>query len=302
MVTEKEKTLIRENLGALQDLPDLPEIVHELQQLIRDPDSSISAIEDCIYRDPVISGLILKVVNSSFYGFPRQISSIRLALVLLGLDEIQKVVFSVVILETFQMPWLDNNFLIHEFWLHSAITGRIAQTIASRIALPDREEVFLAGLLHDIGILALLYSKKDEQLHLLERAREAGDPIAEHEQIYYGFHHGQVGAWLANQWNLPLSLQAVIRFHCEPELATQFQTLIHVVRSADLIAEEILMRPAQKNNGADDFLLHNLDGLIPEMKSSDFQEIIDLFRDDVDAAQEFVGFFSNDIGRLENQR
>jgi len=196
-------------------LPSLPTTAMQIIALCRRADVSGGDIAAVITRDPALSLKVLKTVNSGYYGLSHRIATIRHALGLLGLDTVKTLAlgFSLVhVLRDLEGEAYDPT----PIWRRSLLAAVCARDVAARRSLADPEEAFLAALLQDLGVLALIQALGAGYVALLKRAGDGLVDLYQLEQRYLPFDHTQVGEALALRWNLPPNLAAPIRHHEEP--------------------------------------------------------------------------------------
>jgi putative nucleotidyltransferase with HDIG domain len=228
-------------INRIDDLPTLPRTILRITEVINNPRSSADDLSRIITDDQVLTARLLKLVNSSFYGFPQRISTVAGAIVLLGFDAIRNLLLTSSIFDFF--PKRGKNFILEpdELWDHSLGCAVGAKVIGSYIRHEKVEELFVAGLLHDIGkIVQILYLKKDFEA-AFSYAREQNSLIFTAENRTLGYNHAQVGKLLAEKWNLPSKLADVIAFHHEPGLAENLTQDIAVVHVADVFCRGIMI-------------------------------------------------------------
>lgn len=233
---KKMMAKIKRRIGAIRDLPTLPSVIHEFHRVAEDPDAGMERIAEVIQKDPVLTGKVLRIVNSAFYGLQQKIGTLRLALVILGMKQIRHLVIGVSVMSVFPpkpgRPTFDRN----RFWTHSAGVGMISRMVAARAqAMFDGVE-FTAGLLHDIGKVVLDEYFHEDFTEALARSEKKGIPLYEAEDEVFGVTHAQVGEWVAGHWNLPEELCEAIAFHHKPERAERNMVLTSVVHLANLLA------------------------------------------------------------------
>jgi HD-like signal output (HDOD) protein len=196
-----------EVLEKIEDLPSFSSVVMEFMELTRQEFFSAKDFEAVICKDQALVARLLKVANCGLYGRSRTIRSIPEAVVLIGLDNLKRIVYAVSSqgLMTKQMT----HYGYHEkqgFWVHAMATGQAAKVLAD--ACPDAgvraEEIFVAGLLHDVGKLVL-------DGFLGERPHK--QVSREMEISAVGLDHGELAGHILKQWNIPLSITAPISHH-----------------------------------------------------------------------------------------
>ncbi|MBI5058753.1 HDOD domain-containing protein [candidate division KSB1 bacterium] len=227
------------------DLPTLPTIAIEVSRLATSPLTGMSDIVRIIRNDPPLTAKILRVANSAFYGMPRRIESLNMALVVLGMREINNLVTCISVLRAFPGRG-EAGFDRNAFWEHSAGTGEIARVIASRLHLRLHGVEFTAGLLHDVGKIVLDQHFHSEFMESLRVASAEGLSTAEAERRVLGVDHAEIGAWLAEAWALPPAITECIRYHHQPTLSPDSRTLTAVVHMANLFTTAMLGSESQR--------------------------------------------------------
>ena len=214
-------------------LPEIPSIVFELNEVIANPLSSAEDIAQVIYRSPSLTALLLKIVNSPFYGFPSKIDKISLAVTLIGTREISGLALGISIISLFNN--IPKEILsMHSFLRHSLACGIISRILAAHKNIPQTEQLFVSGLLHDLGRLILYSYFPEESLNILSHARSSDTLLYLQENDHLGCNHTHVVKHLLQQWKLPMVLENNIFFHHNPREAQQPvpATLVHL---ADII-------------------------------------------------------------------
>jgi HD-like signal output (HDOD) protein len=229
-----ESPELRQRLGAVGALPPIPGTFAALQRALADPAIELSKISSIIERDPSVSAKVLQVCNSAFFRLPRRATGIRQAVNYLGLSTVRSMVLST---ELFQpgkalSPALD----LGQMQRHALSVAAVARALAADALWA--EDAFLAGLLHDVGLLLLARQYKDQMQQALESAA-AGMPLGEAEQKYVGVCHGVAGAYLLGLWGLPFDVVEAVANHAVP---TQVSHSGLDVLSAVAIAEALVLQ------------------------------------------------------------
>lgn len=220
--------------GSLE-LASLPEVVMRTIDLINDPNTSAAAIGQVLAEDPGLTARLLKIVNSPFYGFPSRIDTVSRAITVIGTLELLDLILATSVVKAFRGVPTDLVDM-DSFWEHSLYTGLVARVLAGRLRAPNTERYFIAGLLHDIGSLAMYMQIPDSAAAILRRARTEIAPLHGIERETLGFDHGEVGAELMHAWHLPDSLIEAIRFHHTPQHSAEHRLETALVHLADVIA------------------------------------------------------------------
>ncbi|MCW8918798.1 MAG: HDOD domain-containing protein [Gammaproteobacteria bacterium] len=198
-----------ERLGAL---PPLSPVVGELLSLLQAAAVDIGAVERAIHHEPALAGRVLRLANSSFFGFSGRIGTLREACMLLGSRTLRQVVLAAAVMQ--QMTVDDILLDTRALWRHALVTGAIANRLAGTLGA-DPEQAFTAGLLHDMGKLVLAAYFAVEYRQVWQHHAANGGLLQEAEQAVLGFDHGAIGERLARKWHFPEELAlAVGRHHC----------------------------------------------------------------------------------------
>jgi HD-like signal output (HDOD) protein len=182
------------------------------------------------------------VVNSAFYGLPRQIGSINRAVVLLGLNAVKNIAIAASLTKLFRGGELCPQFSARDLWIHSIATATASKLIVDRMKLGLPDEAFLAGLIHDIGIMVEVQTMRDKLLQVFAQLKldEQGVPQAdmrELERRICGADHCAFGSGLCDTWKFPRSFTFVAGHHHEPQkLPDASRILTAVVYVADRVA------------------------------------------------------------------
>ncbi len=192
------------------DLPVMPTIASDIVKAVDDPNSSISDIKDLIEQDSAIAAKLLKMSNSALYGFPSAITSISHAISLLGTRTVRNIVLAISLKKSYRRFGLMEKLL----WQHSTLAGPVAGKLAKMPQITvDADDAFTAGLLHHIGKTALANSHPDDYEQVIQRVYNEHIGFVQAETDQFGFNHSELGGAIANLWNLPESLVAVISNH-----------------------------------------------------------------------------------------
>ncbi|MCA9797980.1 MAG: HDOD domain-containing protein [Cyanobacteria bacterium HKST-UBA04] len=224
-------------LRRIRDIPSLPDLINKIVDLIGQPEASASQIAKLISFDAGLTSKVLRLVNSSAYGFQRQISSVQHAIMILGFGQVRGLVLSASILKLFEKTEARGLDLEWQ-WKHGLQTAAVSRHLAHKFNIPNGEDAFSAGLLHDIGKIVLSVYCNDVYGKLMTGCRQQtinthGPAFSEAEQAVLGLTHARVGAEVAQRWKLPASFIDTIRHHHSPQLATDTPELVYVVALAN---------------------------------------------------------------------
>ncbi len=231
----KARLNIREKIKALNiRLPEIPSIVNELNDITADPYASANDIAEIVKKSPSLTAILLKIVNSAFYSFPAKIDTVSRAVTLIGSKEITGLALGLSTMQVFKdVP--EDIMDMKAFLRHSLLCGLISRIIASQKNMPQTEQMFVSGLLHDIGRL-IIYKYFPEQANaLLCAAFESGQSLYSVEEDLIGCRHSEIGKLLLKNWKLSAALESNISNHHEPSQAAD-PVEAGIVHIADIIS------------------------------------------------------------------
>jgi len=235
---DSPQTLVDEALQEITHIATLPEITLKIIQLVENPDSTAQDLTKVITNDPALGARILKVVNSAFYGLPGQIGSINRAIVLLGLNAVKNIAIAASLAKLFRGGQICPQFDAKQLWHHSVATASCTSLLADRAEMGLPDEAFLAGLIHDLGIMVEIQARRLKFIQAME-AMDA-DPslsLRDAETQTLGANHEQFGAGLCRLWKFPQSFAYVTGYHHHPEdLSPDNRSLTTLVHMADILA------------------------------------------------------------------
>ena len=213
-------------------------VVAKINELVDSPKSSAGELNRVISSDLALSSRILKLANSTFYGFSRKINSITHAVVNIGLNAVRNVAISAFVFEAFDAR--DLPFGYRDFWIHSIGVAVASQVLARRRGLKDTEEGFMCGLLHDCGKVALHQFAKKDYAAVLKKASEDDCLLVDAELAVLDVTHAQVGGMLMEEWRLPEGMVDVISNHHLPA-ESRFPELCACVHAADVLVRAMMI-------------------------------------------------------------
>lgn len=214
----------------------LPEVTSKIIATVEDPKSNAAQLRQIVSHDPALVSRVLKVVNSSAYGLPGQVASVERAIVLLGLNAVKNIAIAASLGQLFRGARLCQKFSVKDLWTHCVAVSVTARELAKQMKLPLAEEAFLAGMIHDVGLLVLLQSSPEQLREVCESANKIGGDFCANERSQMGVDHQQVGMALSAQWKFPLPCQLVAGHHHEPmAVPEEHRALVSLVWAADTI-------------------------------------------------------------------
>jgi HD-like signal output (HDOD) protein len=233
----------------IRDLPTLPTVYLALSEVIADPSSTAADVSKIVSCDQASAARVLRLANSVLYGFPGQIDTISRAVVVLGFDEVRNLVLSTTVMDLFSKQDRAFSFRPADFWAHSVAVGTATRLIGQACRMPNPENCFVAGVLHDIGKLAFFEFAEKEFSRALDQANKGQWPLYEVEREVLGMDHSRGGHLLVEKWNLPADIQKAIRCHHSGINTDGPDLLTAAVHLAD-----ILVRALELGFGGDDLI------------------------------------------------
>ncbi|MBN1764504.1 MAG: HDOD domain-containing protein [Sedimentisphaerales bacterium] len=210
------------------EIATLPEVTMRIVEVVQDPRSTASDLHKIVRNDPALSARVLRVVNSAFYGLPGQIGSIDRAIMLLGLNAVKNIAIAASIGKMFKSSVICDDFSGKDLWTHSVAVGATNKLITSSIGLALPDEAFLAGLIHDIGLVAVMQCHGQKIPEIIDLAK-GGVSFVKAEEKVLGADHQEIGSALTAKWKFPRSFQYVTGYHHNPTNLAQENRLLSVV-------------------------------------------------------------------------
>ncbi|MFW6181092.1 MAG: HDOD domain-containing protein [Spirochaetota bacterium] len=203
---------IKKTIELVRDLPTLPSVAMKVNTLLNDPASSACDLAAVIEKDQSITAKILRLVNSAQYNLSHKVNNVAQAISLLGYRTISYTVMTIAVFDTLKAV-TDSVFDRREFWIHSIAAALLSKRIAEESAYPVPEDLFTAGLLHDIGKVFMDGYMNEDFRAVVNLADEKGISFYRAENELFDVNHALIGEWIARTWQLPLHVTAVIKHH-----------------------------------------------------------------------------------------
>jgi HD-like signal output (HDOD) protein len=230
---------IAEFIDKLDCIATLPEVTARITAIVNDPKSSAGDLHRIISHDPALVTRILKLANSSLYARRNRIDSVERAIVMLGFDAVHNLAVTATIGQIFGHVDLCNDYSARDLWTHCVAVAAASRAIAGRFCKPLAEPAFLAGLIHDVGLLVELQLCPDDLRRLCAAAQSSTTPFTALELEIIGCNHAELGAALAQRWGFPEFCRAAAAYHHHPSLAETDQAEIAaIVYAADTLCCE----------------------------------------------------------------
>ncbi len=204
-------------LRCLGDLPPFSPILNKLLATLAAEDVSFARIAELIEKDTVLAGNVLRLVNSALYGRRGTINSVRHAVSLMGLVKLRNSAMTLSVSQVWSNAKTPKSWTSVGFNLHAVATGVMSDLLAQRVLVKYPEGAFVAGLLHDIGLLLIAISLPDEFGEIRELYETSGKEIEECEREIIGLEHPELSAAVLAEWNLPEPIQKAVRYRRNSE-------------------------------------------------------------------------------------
>jgi len=236
----KEKLIsdLRNNIAYQRiKLPGIPSTVFELNEVIANTSASADDIARVVSKSPSLTAILLQIVNSSVYAFPTKIDTISRAVTLIGTQEISGLALGISAISIFKdIP--EDIIDMHLFLKHSLACAIISRVLCAYKNITQTEQLFVSGLLHDIGRLILYKYYPEQAKKILIRAESSKELLHQEEKKGIGCKHTDIGRDLLKKWKLPFSIENNVFYHHNPSSANN-QTHATIIHFADIIAHSL---------------------------------------------------------------
>ena len=267
---------LRIRVENISTVPTVPSVLKQLSTIIENPKISLNEISHFVSKDPALTTKILQMVNSALYGFPGRISSVNHAVMLLGLNVVKGLLLSVSVFEIMHKAMIG----LREHSIGVAIASKV---IAQKKGIKEPEEVFVAGLLHDVGKVILILMYPDEYDKAVKESEISSIAIFDAERNHFSETHAAVAGWLSEKWHFPKKLCDCLANHHRPQVSTLAPLETSIVHMADILV---------KARG----IGYSGDNLVPELNpqaqgilnltEADLREVLKELEDSVEQTEE----------------
>ncbi len=227
---------VEQILASANRLPTISRVAIQLTKLIRDPDASASDFESVIRGDPALGAELLRLANSALFQLPREVKSIRQAVALIGTRRLLDMATTAAMSSTITGPLPGYDVPAADFFCHCAAVAVIGERLAHELKMAVPDLVFVAGLLHDIGKLAVGQFVGQDQQAIFQRLKSPDEDLIHAERTVLGIDHAQVGAALAHRWDLPAEVERAAAHHHDPDSIAGGDPIVDLVHAADVLA------------------------------------------------------------------
>lgn len=227
-MNQMDPAILRSSVETIASLPSIPSSLKQIMNLIGSPRVTLEEIANLISQDLALTGRVLKVVNSALYGAPERISSIRYAIMMLGMDTVRGLVIGAAAFELMQK-------VMAGLWRHSIACATAARIVALRKDLRNVEEIAIAALLHDVGKVCFGLRYPLELKLAMDQAQDDEITLLEAEKGYFAEDHAVAGRWLTEKWRFNRKMVEIIACHHAPRLSRTAKLETSIVHFADIL-------------------------------------------------------------------
>jgi putative nucleotidyltransferase with HDIG domain len=257
-LSKEQKLRIKQIQNYISKMPSLSTTVTKVLEVCNNPNTSPSDLNRVIALDPVLTGKVLRLINSAYYSMPSQIASLTRAIIMLGLNTVKNLALSTAILENLGSDGSSEALSMDNFWTHSICVGVTAKSIATALGVPvaQRDEYFVTGLLHDLGKIPLTNRFPEDYMKSLELTSLKQPPLYQSEGIVFGIDHMEVGQMIAEKWQLNDAMKESLYYHHNPEAAQEENlTMVSIIALANACANRFEIGSAGDTLPKDQMLL-----------------------------------------------
>lgn len=206
------------NINIIENFPTLPTVYSAILSKIQDHKTTAKDISDLLILDQASTVKLLSLVNSSIFSFRKKITTISETVTYLGFNEVRDTILTLAVMNMMKLFRDNKNFNVIELWKHSIAVGIISKIIAKKLNIANSEELFISGILHDIGKLALYNFYKNTYVDLIKYSNDNNLSLLIEEKKMFGLNHSEVGSLLAKKWNLSKVIIDTIEYHYSKNL------------------------------------------------------------------------------------
>lgn len=286
---DRQDPLIQKIQLFIDRMPSLSTTVSKVLEVCNSPRTSANDLNRVISLDPVLTGHVLKLINSAYYSLPNQISSLARAIIMLGLNTVKNLALSTAVIGALAKKSSFAALPMDAFWAHSICVGVTAKALAVARNVPStgREEYFVAGMLHDLGKIPLNTCFAENYGQALQLAALEQSSLLKVEQLLVGVDHGVAGRLIGEKWRLSPAIIEGLAYHHAPEQASdEHKDLVATVALANLYANIYEIGSAGDLHPESSFLMGILE--LMGLKWHDLQPLMAIVNSEIDKAQVFL--------------
>lgn len=226
-------------INKVTDLPSLPEVVIQLNDLLKDSSTGLDIVTDMIEKDAGLSSKVLRLANSSYYGLSSQVDSVSRAIIVLGFNTICNVVMSVGISSLFKQQKKVADIDMAGLWIHTLGCAVSSKVLMQKKNEVEAEKAFVCGILHDIGKAVIAAGLPEEQKKIVSLMSVHNKTLIQAEAEVFGIDHAEVGYAIAGKWHFPDYILDVIKYHHRPSAARMVPDITSAVHLGNSISKAL---------------------------------------------------------------
>jgi HD-like signal output (HDOD) protein len=229
---------IRNEINDINDIVPFPTVIADIMSELISKDVAVGKVVKLVENDVALTTLILRIANSPYYGLRGEVNSVSSAILLLGLDEISRLMLIYQLKQRIFSLNREQRAYLQTLWKHSTSTAIIGREITKFLRYKTEGREFTAGLLHDMGKIVLVQHFSHSLIVTQKMIADLGSDDVEAEMQTLAISHAEIGGQLGEIWNLPPVFVEVMRTHHAPNDAVLDPVLVSIVRTADLLSEQ----------------------------------------------------------------
>jgi putative nucleotidyltransferase with HDIG domain len=228
-------------METIQELPTLSAVAMRVNGMLQEMNTTARELSEVIEKDQSMVSKLLRLANSSFFGFSSRVSNVAHAVMILGFNSVLNAVLSMSVIDSLAFPKNKQNGMdLTAFWRHAISVAVVSRHLRQASGGHRHENAFTAGIIHDIGKVVMARYFSDRFGRVCQTMGTEKSTFQEAEKSHFPMGHGAVGAFLVRCWNLPDDLSAVVAQHHQPEIMSRANDLVLVVHAADAIVNRYL--------------------------------------------------------------
>jgi len=233
-----EKPIIERILESVATFQGLPGNAAKVLSMLDDPEFEVSQIEETLRLDPELTANVLRLTNSAYFGFSEKIGSLKQAIVLLGSKKLIQLVMATCMSGLMSQKVKGYDLDKGDLWRHSIAVSVVSEKLVEEIGIKAEPEIFTAALLHDIGKL-LLGQHVEDYMDVINAHVTAEKSFQAIERDVFGADHAEIGARILQNWSFPDNVVNAVRWHHEPDLAPEPNSMTDAVHAANVLCQMI---------------------------------------------------------------
>lgn len=220
-------------------MPTLPVIIEKILSMAHEENTSANTLAEFISKDQAIANKILRLSNSAYYGMMKEIDSIPRAITIIGFNEVVSLTIGMSVISAFSGKDADKKFDMKGLWIHSLGCAFAARSTAKKLGILQSEQIFISGLLHDMGKVILAIYFPDEYDSALSYAKDNETELFRAEKLILGVNHAILSGMLMEQWNFPeMILLPAQNHHAVDDSSSKYLKLTLIVAFADFLSQK----------------------------------------------------------------